>query len=284
MRSINTSLPQSPRKRRSRHPPVQTIQAFKTAALEVANLYRAAASDHQAARHSGYQEALDDLLAFLDRENIGLDDGEGWRVRQWATERLDDSVTTLASNDSDDEPTEQETGRKSLSPTNHRSLEEEASVKSPTSAPPAQSALHNEPTSSDLTTTTSTSTESTVHSSDEFSFRSNVPYPAEVDMLGSESLPRMQPSTTSRMQLRPQSRANTQTSPLRVEVVSRTSNPSHKGAHNPRPSSKPAVSNRTTTSAVGNKRRITIADLFSLGDLDEFKDIQGGGGKRARFS
>lgn len=84
MRSLNTSLPTT-----RRQPDVH--QSFRTAALNVTNLYKAALADLDRARTDGYQEALDELLSFLDKENIGVGDGEGWRIRQWATERLDGS-------------------------------------------------------------------------------------------------------------------------------------------------------------------------------------------------
>jgi hypothetical protein len=87
MRSLNTSLPST-----RPAPPEALLQAFRTAALSVTNLYKSAVTDQNASRQAGYQEALADLLAFLDKENLGLQDGEGWRVRQWATERYDGSA------------------------------------------------------------------------------------------------------------------------------------------------------------------------------------------------
>lgn len=70
-------------------PPEQLLQAFKSAALSLTNLYKTAAAEEAQARSAGFQEAVKELVRFLDRENLGLDDGEGWRVRQWATARLD---------------------------------------------------------------------------------------------------------------------------------------------------------------------------------------------------
>ncbi|KAK5303049.1 hypothetical protein LTR99_006006 [Exophiala xenobiotica] len=74
MRSLNTSLPST-----RPAPPEQLLQAFRNAALSVTNLYKSAVTDQNSARQTGYQEALEDLLSFLDRENLGLQDGEGWR-------------------------------------------------------------------------------------------------------------------------------------------------------------------------------------------------------------
>jgi hypothetical protein len=96
MRSLNKSLPKT-----RRQPDVH--QSFRTAALNVTNLYKSALADLDRARTDGYQEALDELLAFLDKENIGVGDGEGWRIRQWATERLDGTLPKQSSSDSDEE-------------------------------------------------------------------------------------------------------------------------------------------------------------------------------------
>lgn len=87
MRSLNTSLP-TPYSSRP-VPPEHLLQAFKSAALSVTNLYKSAVQDQNNNRAAGYQDALDDLLRFLDSENLGLQDGEGWRIRRWATERYD---------------------------------------------------------------------------------------------------------------------------------------------------------------------------------------------------
>lgn len=90
LRPLSRSLPR-PSSTRAKEPPEAVLQAFKEAAHSVTKLYKEAAASHTRARQAGYQDALDDLLAFLDREDLGLDDGEGWRVRQWATKRLDTS-------------------------------------------------------------------------------------------------------------------------------------------------------------------------------------------------
>ena len=101
MRSLNKSLPSSA----SAQPPEQLLQAFKTAALSVTNLYKTALADQGSARHLGYQEALEDLRAFLDRERLALDDGEGQTIRKWIVSRIDGTGTTTAT-DSDDERAE----------------------------------------------------------------------------------------------------------------------------------------------------------------------------------
>ncbi|UKZ52020.1 hypothetical protein TrVGV298_005787 [Trichoderma virens] len=83
--------------------PEQLLDVFKAAALSVTKLYKTSAKAEARARADGYQECLDDLLMFLDKENIGLDDGEGWRIRRWATERLDGRDAGHQSAESEDE-------------------------------------------------------------------------------------------------------------------------------------------------------------------------------------
>ena len=114
MRSLNTSLPKT-----RRQPDVH--QSFRTAALNVTNLYKSALADLDRARSDGYQEALDDLLAFLDKENMGAGGGEGGRIRQWATERLDGSLPKQSGSESDEEYLDDKRARSS-SPIMERNL------------------------------------------------------------------------------------------------------------------------------------------------------------------
>lgn len=118
MRSLNKSLPKT-----RRQPDVH--QSFRTAALNVTNLYKSALADLDRARIDGYQEALDDLLAFLDKENMGVGDGEGWRVRQWATERLDGAVPKQSGSDSDEEYLDDKRARSSSPIMEHNLSSEE---------------------------------------------------------------------------------------------------------------------------------------------------------------
>ncbi|KPI42811.1 uncharacterized protein AB675_1809 [Cyphellophora attinorum] len=108
MRSLNTSLP-TPYSGRP-VPPEHLLQAFRSAALSVTNLYKSAVQDQNNNRAAGYQDALDDILRFLDSENLGLQDGEGWRVRQWVTERYDGSANQPQP-ESEDERSESEPAR-----------------------------------------------------------------------------------------------------------------------------------------------------------------------------
>ncbi|KAM4066100.1 hypothetical protein HRG_000252 [Hirsutella rhossiliensis] len=103
--------------------PEQLLDVFKAAALSVTKLYKTSALAESRSRAEGYQECLENLLIFLDRENLGLRDGEGWKVRAWATERLDGREAALqATTESEDEvdrtdrPTSPEAARTSTEP------------------------------------------------------------------------------------------------------------------------------------------------------------------------
>ncbi|POR38006.1 Uncharacterized protein TPAR_01797 [Tolypocladium paradoxum] len=84
-------------------PSEQLLDVFKAAALSVTKLYKTSAMTETRARSEGYQECLDDLLTFLDKENLGLRDGEGWKIRAWATERFDGRDAAFQNTESEDE-------------------------------------------------------------------------------------------------------------------------------------------------------------------------------------
>ena len=123
MRSLNTSLPAAPSGRQP--PPEQLLQAFKTAALSVTNLYKAAVTDQSNSRAAGYQDALDDLMKFLDQGNLGLQDGEGWRVRQWVSERFD-GTANQPQTDVEDARYQAEQRASSAPPPNHLPTEQQS--------------------------------------------------------------------------------------------------------------------------------------------------------------
>ncbi len=279
MRSLNKSLPRSP-KQRAAQPPEQLLQAFRTAALSVTNLYKTAASDQARARQAGYQDALDDVLAFLDRENLGLGDGEGWRVRQWATKRLDGSVPAHAGSDTDDERGETEKRARSSSPVVRRKESREILERHPSrSASPARSA----PAPGSTSETTQTQV-STAPKSEVFSFRSAVPYPQDMDVQTVDPAA----TNTSPSDVQPQLPTTTSTSAVRVEVVPRGSRTPHRnGNHISRHNTRSATTTRSLGSGAGSKRRIQFGDFFDIGNLGDGKDGKdglGGGGKRSRFT
>ncbi len=277
MRSLNKSLPKSP-KQRPAQPPEQLIQAFRTAALSVTNLYKTAASDQTRARQAGYQDALDDVLAFLDKKNLGLGDGEGWRVRQWATERLDGSLPPPAGSDTDDERGETEKRARSSSPVVRRKESRETlQERHPSrSTSPARTAAVPRPTSEPSQTQVSATPKSEV-----FSFRSSIPYPQDIDMQTTD------PANTSPSpsDVQPQPPGTISTPAVRVEVVPRGSRTPHRnGNHTSRHNTRSATTTRSIGSGAGSKRRIQFGDFFDIGSLGDGKDGFSGGGKRSRFT
>ena len=271
MRSLNSSLPRSPQAKRSNPPPEQLIQSFKSAALSVTNLYKTAAADQTRARDAGYQDAIDDLLTFLDQRNLGLGDGEGWKVRQWATERLDGSPPVLLGSDSDDDRGETAKRARSSSPVAQRTtVQEIEQARQPSrSTSPVRAAsvpMAPPPTSQPQNILS--------HTPEVFSFRSAHPYPHDIDMQAAD--------TTSITPSQPEPLTNPA---VRVEVVPRGSRTPHRGGNHPtRHGARSTASARSLGTGAGSKRRIPLLDYFDLGSLGEGKDGRDGGGKRSRFT
>ena len=279
MKSLNKSLPRSP-KHRSAQPPEHLVQAFKTAALTVTNLYKTAVSQEAQARQAGYQDALDDVLAFLDKENLGLGDGEGWRVRQWATERLDGSLPTHAGSDTDDERGETEKRPRSTSPTVQcKESRDRLPERHPSrSASPAQEAPATESTPESVQPSVKAITTPEV-----FSFRSSIPYPQDIDMQTADTTSNGTATSTTP----PQPPTTTPTPTFRFEVVPRGSKPLHRsGSHTSRHNTRSATTTRSIGSGAGSKRRIELPDhdYFNINNVLDGKDGFGGGGKRSRFT
>jgi hypothetical protein len=127
MRSLNTSLPKT--RRRQPAPQPDTHQSFRSAALTVTTLYKAALADIDRSRIDGYQDALEDLIGFLDKQNLGVGDGEGWQIRQWAMERLDGGLPVQSTSDSGDDDTVEDQRARSSSPVMERNPTPEATIR-----------------------------------------------------------------------------------------------------------------------------------------------------------
>ena len=264
MRSLNTSLPH-PRP----EPPEQLLQAFKTAALSVTNLYKTAVTDQSSSRQSGYQDALDDLLSFLDKENLGVQDGDGWRIRQWATERFERSSHGQQNSESDDERADTEKRARSSSPVLERKPSPDVPVIREES--PASSPMRTE--SAPPPTGTQTEPESTDRPS---LFRFAAAPSPEMHMQSTES-----PVSIEQHGNEPET-GNAEAAPIRVEVVNRGSRTAHRNAasrHHTR------ASNRDFTFSAGNKRKFQFPEFFDISNVSNGRDRDsfGGGGKRARF-
>ncbi|KAL2866624.1 uncharacterized protein BJX67DRAFT_381848 [Aspergillus lucknowensis] len=259
MRSLNTSLPSSnPRSQ----PPEQLLQQFKSAALSVTNLYKNAVYAESQARQAGYQDAVEDLLHFLDRENLGLIDGEGWRVRQWATERTDGLGHT-----SDDDETERRTRSATPAVTRKEASEAEASrqVSKPVSPHREEQASAQQPPS----TPSAQPCEAITHDRPPvFTFSAGPTFPQvqeqDMDMQNSDS------SLSTPIE-----------PPVSVSVLPR--NPRHQSRHGilPRPGTR--TSTRDSPVGIGSKRKIQFPDFFDLSGIGNNRDIFGGG-KRGRFA
>ncbi|KAI1380669.1 hypothetical protein F4677DRAFT_194458 [Hypoxylon crocopeplum] len=159
--------------------PEQLLDSFKAAALSVTKLYKTSAAAQARARSEGYQDCLDDLLAFLDKSSIGLCDGEGWQIRKWATERLDGRETASQSLESEDEVEKPEPAS---SPEIYRSGNQ-AQVTPMANEVYMQHMQHDAtPAPTHQTTAHTPADESqayTVPTQENFTFRSTHPYPQE---------------------------------------------------------------------------------------------------------
>lgn len=238
--------------------PEQLLDAFKAAALSVTKLYKTSAAAQGKARADGYQDCLDDLLAFLDKENIGLSDGEGWRIRRWATERLDGRDSSNQTAESEDEA---EKAEAASSPEMHRAGS--AAPQQPTttargdahmrtdSAPPSlRAAVSEEPV------------EIVVPTQETFSFRSAHPYPQESCL----NIANLDLSDS-----RPQDLAATLSAgPTPPLSTSRAARQRHGNSR--------IGSKSTLGRGAGAKRKLNLAEFFEVGGLGHGKDMFGGNG------
>lgn len=257
MRSLNTSLPSSSSRP---PPPEQLLQAFRTAALSVTNLYKSAVTDQSVSRQAGYQEALEDLLSFLDRENLGLQDGEGWRVRQWATERYDGSAHQQPA-DSDDERSEVETRPRSTSISRAQSPEQTRTQSEP---PRVESTIRTMPVDD-------------THASTACGLPSTVPMFRFTGQTSTEDMQTDDPSSTAED---PQAPSTISGGPLRLEVVNnRTVRTPHRHS-NQRHGSKP--NSKEFTFTAGTKRKLQFPDFFDISNIGPRDGL--GSSKRGRLS
>ncbi|KAI0842547.1 hypothetical protein F5Y06DRAFT_257915 [Hypoxylon sp. FL0890] len=243
--------------------PEQILDAFKAAALSVTKLYKTSAAAQAKARVDGYQDCLDDLLSFLDKNNIGLGDGEGWQIRKWATERLDGRDATQESED------EVEKTEPASSPEIHRSGSQAQLSAMRNEAPMHQDSIQ----MSAHNTATNSPTEEhpmiTVPAQDNFTFRSSHPYPQ-----APEPYPNLE-----NLDLSDSTRTNDSTSQGSSNV------PIAHAARlrNKQRSSRPKPSNHLGRGA-GQKRSINFAELFDVGSVTFGKDVFGREGKRSRHT
>jgi hypothetical protein len=270
MRSLNTSLPGATPLKPQVDPPEQLLTAFKAAALSVTNLYKSAAANQGRARSEGYQDALDELLAFLDKEDIGLSDGEGWRVRRWATERLDGRDSVSQSMESDDDVVSDKTERAS-SPILQRSQSAtrlSANSNSTRTTSPVRPEPQNTPTV--ITTSSEEAPVNMMPPQATFTFRSSHSYPQDADITLSDL------ETSDNVRTQSHDGSVSSNSP----GITITRQP--RARHNNTPSRLNTRSSSSIGRGAGQKRKINFGEFFDIGNLGH-KDGNGGGGKRGRF-
>ena len=254
MRSLNTSLPKT--RRRQPAPQPDTHQSFRTAALAVTTLYKAALADIDRSRTDGYQDALEDLIGFLDKENLGVGDGEGWQVRQWAMERLEGGLPVQSTSDSGDDEIPEDQRARSSSPVMERNLSPEETRAVETIAAPSH------------------------HRSDSAPPPVSSSPTAEVDM---SPLPPMFQFSS------PQTYPSTSTSDNHTYDIAAAG---RRAFPNPRRSSHRAPARNLQRSAAqnlvslgngGGQKRKMVHDLFNV-DMSDRRDGSGGGSKRGRMT
>ncbi|KAH8671367.1 hypothetical protein BX600DRAFT_510046 [Xylariales sp. PMI_506] len=246
--------------------PEQLLESFRAAALSVTKLYKTSAAAQSKARSDGYQDCLEDLLVFLDKQNIGLSDGEGWQIRRWATERFDGKDGIGQSIESEDE-VEKNDGTQS--PDIHQSSTTTINNNNSNTSQPVESDGKTDATpvpmeQSDVSSATPLH-QITVPTQDNFTFQSTMTYPQDSDL----SIANLNLSDT-----RTGSTASAQHHPASHTIRSR----------NNRALSRSRTSNQLGRGA-GQKRKINIAEIFDLGSIGG-KDVFGGngGGKRSRHA
>ena len=252
MRSLNTSLPKSHNSRSA--PPEELLQAFRSAALSVTNLYKAAATDQSNSRQEGYQDALDDLLVLLDNENIGLQDGEGWRIRQWINDRHERASAGGQQQESEDEAVESGKRPRSSSPFDTREPTDDILTRTRSySQPPANPEPGAEPK------------EEQAHPP-MFRFSANQ----------SPEVPMQSESTSISQQNDSHAMSSPQT--VRVGIVPR-------GSRTPQRQRGIKSSSREPMYITGTKRKFQVPDFFDFSNMNFGSDKPGGGpSKRGKYA
>ncbi|KAL1839972.1 hypothetical protein VTJ49DRAFT_977 [Mycothermus thermophilus] len=239
------------------------LEAFRAAALSVTKLYKTSAQAQAKSRADGYQDCLEDLLAFLDKENIGLQqNGEGHRIRRWILERMDPGREATSPPLESEDEADRSDAQVPSSPHMQR-----ATAVPPSLAQRKDDVLARDASAPPVLTTVPPAVDEVdivVPTQETFTFQSSHPYPHD-EALRLASLNLSDPQTTT-------SQSSTRTTTLR------------NGRHrNGRPT--PGSTGRTSLGrGAGQKRKVNLAEIFDLGSLEHGngKDMFGGG-KRSRI-
>ncbi|KUI55437.1 hypothetical protein VP1G_02730 [Cytospora mali] len=250
--------------------PEQMLDVFRAAALSVTKLYKSSISAQARARADGYQDCLDDLLQFLDKTNLGLSDGEGWKIRAWANERLegrDGSPQAIESDDDTEKP------EPMSSPEIHRSSSTACVTQPPTtSLPRSEAQAQTEPATPVVQEIIADEPEIAVPTQDTFDFRSAHPYPQDA-----------QPHLNlANLRLSDGRSHDNSISSNATISMSRPSPRNQRHGGNGRNLQR--GSSRLGYGA-GAKRKVNFGEFFDLGNLGTFRDTFGGSGaKRTRHN
>ena len=230
--------------------PEELLSVFKAAALSVTKLYKTSATAQAKARADGYQDCLDDLLAYLDKEAIGLGDGDGWKIRRWATERLDGRETVAQTVESEDEVDKAETVsspelHRTNSPVQTITASSDVAMRNDSAPPPSVQPIITEDAGI------------VVPSQEVFTFQSRMPYPQDSNLtLANLDLGDGRPPDASQRGSIP-------------SITMRTS----KMRHNNGPKS---GSRSYQARASGQKRKLNLPEIFDIGSFGIDKEVFGG--------
>ncbi|KAK4042639.1 hypothetical protein C8A01DRAFT_44389 [Parachaetomium inaequale] len=238
----------------------ELLDAFKAAALSVTKLYKTSAQAQAKSRADGYHDCLEDLLSFLDREGLGLKNGETQRIRKWATDRMEGRDSTSPPLESDDEA-ERSDAQVLSSPQMQRAvpaaiqrLRDNEGPTRDASAPPILTTVPIQPSPA------VEELDIAVPSQDTFNFQTSHPYPHD-EALRLANLNLSDPQTIS---------------PSNTRTTSRSGR-----NRNGRAGARTALGR-----GAGQKRKVNLAEIFDLGSLEygNGRDMFGSGGKRSRFA
>ncbi|KAK4249719.1 hypothetical protein C7999DRAFT_12467 [Corynascus novoguineensis] len=239
----------------------ELLDAFKAAALSVTKLYKTSAQAQAKSRADGYHDCLEDLLSFLDRENIGLGDGEAQRVRRWVTDRMEGRDSTSPPLESDDEAERSDAQvlssphmQRAAPATAQRPRDKDEEPARDASAPPILVTAPIPPGSS-----AAEDVDIVVPSQDSFNFQASHPYPHD-EALRLANLNLSDAQTIGSNNIRQTSR-------------------------NGRSRSGRTGARTALGRGAGQKRKVNLAEIFDLGSLEygNGRDMFGSGGKRSRF-
>ncbi|KAK4154159.1 hypothetical protein C8A00DRAFT_33050 [Chaetomidium leptoderma] len=240
----------------------ELLDAFKAAALSVTKLYKTSAQAQAKSRADGYQDCLEDVLSFLDREHIGLQNGEGHRLRKWVTDRIEGRDATSPPLESDDEAEKSDAQalsspqmQRAVPTATQRPRDKDEIQARDASAPPVLTTVPVPPPRPAVE-----EIDMAVPSQDTFNFHTSHPYPhdealrlANLNLSDSQTISPSNTRTTSRSGRNRNGRTGARTSLGR---------------------------------GAGHKRKVNLAEIFDLGSLEygNGRDMFGGGGKRGRFA